>query len=148
MLDSSLISRRQDLRPKVDPEVKRVAQRTAFIARFIVLREGRRSRAHRVIEQLSWSATTTAEELAEMFRQAFLENGDKMQPVERDLRRSLQHAERSVDYFIDQYIERSCLNFGDALRDYHRSNMLLFGDDPTAVPRNGGWRLPEMEQSQ
>lgn len=129
-------------RPKqqLDPELQRSAARTAFVARFIVLREGRRTRAHRVIENLSWDNETTAEELAAMFRQAFIENGDKLGPVDRDIRRALEHARCSAGYFTDQYLGRTTLSFSQALEDYQRSNKLLFGDDEE-VPRTGGWRV-------
>lgn len=90
---------------------------------------------------MSWSEETTAEELVVMFREAFRENGDKMQPVERDLKRAFAHAERSVDYFIGQYLDRSTLSFRDALKDYKRSNELLFGDNEEEIPRSGGWRV-------
>ncbi len=127
----------------VDPGVRNSALRTAFVSRFIVLREGRRSRAHRLIEEMSWNEDTTAEELYQRIRQAFIENGDKLQPVDRDLKRALEHARCSVDYFIDQYVERSTKSFHEALEDYERSNRLLFGDDPKGVPRSGGWkRIP------
>lgn len=115
------------------------ARRTAFVARFIVLREARRTRAHRKIEKISWTKETTAEELSEIFRQAFLENGDNMVPVNRDIRRALAHAERSINHFIGEYSSRSTLNFIDALCDYERSNKLLFGEDEQ--PKTGGWRL-------
>jgi hypothetical protein len=128
-------------RENVDPELRKVAVRTAFIARFIVLREGRRSRAHRVIEDLSWPETTSAPELAAMIREAFVKNGDKLQPVDRDLNRALAHAERSADYFLDNYITRATTSFRDALADYGRSNQLLFGGEGE-VPRKGGWRIP------
>lgn len=114
------------------------ARRTAFVARFIVLREARRTRAHRRIEQLSWSRETTAEELAEIFRGAFKENGDNMVPVNRDIRRALAHADRSINHFIGEYSSRATLNFVDALIDYERSNKLLFGEDDQ--PKTGGWR--------
>lgn len=126
---------------QVDPALRDVAIRTAFVARFIVLREGRRSRAHRLIEKLSWNTNTTAQELAQLFRQAFVENGDKLQPVDRDIQRALKHAERSSGYFIEEYIGRASLNFEEALADYEKSNRLLFGDDPKDVPRCGGWKL-------
>jgi len=129
---------------KVDPDLKRIAQRTSFVARFIVLREGRRSRAHRIIEEMCWEEETTAEELYKRFRAAFVENGDKMQPVERDLNRALAHAEKSIDYFVEQYTSRATLSFKEALEDYVRSNALLFGDNPQEGPRKGGWRLPEL----
>jgi len=122
-------------------EERILALRTAFISRFIVLREGRRTRAHRNIEELSWAPETTAEELVMIFRQAFKENGDKMQPVDRDLKRAFAHAQKSVAHFVRQYVDRASLNFKDALNDYERSNRLLFGDDPSDVPRSGGWRL-------
>lgn len=126
---------------EIDPEQQRSATRTAFVARFIVLREGRRSRAHRIIENMIWDDTTTAEELAEMFRQAFIENGDKLGPVERDIRRALEHARCSANYFINQYVGRSTISFAQALEDYQRSNRLLFGDEEETVPRSGGWRV-------
>ena len=44
------------------------ARRTAFVARFIVLRESKRTRAHRVIEMMDWDDQTTAEDLMERFR--------------------------------------------------------------------------------
>lgn len=130
---------RRGPRREVDPELRRVALRTAFVARFIVLREGRRSRAHRLIEQIAWEDASTAYDLYKMFRQAFLDNGDRLQPVDRDLRRALEHAERSVDYFVQQYCNRSTLSFHDALLDYARSNDLLFGEEGE-IPRSGGWR--------
>ena len=129
-------------RKNVAPEQERAARRTAFVARFIVLREGRRSRAHRQIEDLAWAEATTAEELYKLIRQAFVANGDKLQPVDRDLKRALEHAQCSAGYFVDQYVERQTLSFKDALEDYERSNRLLFGDNPEEVPRTGGWRLP------
>lgn len=131
----------------IEPEIHRAAKRTAFVARFIVLREGRRSRAHRVIESLSWTDETTAEELCQIIRQAFIANGDKLQPVERDLRRAMEHAAYSADYFAGQYSERRTLSFQEALSDYVRSNKLLFGEEPSKDdgPRTGGWRLPGEE---
>ncbi len=117
------------------------ARRTAFVARFIVLRESKRSRSHRLIEQMEWSDHTSAEELAERFREIFRHNGDNMEPVERDIRRALAHASRSLNHFISEYALRSTLNFIDALYDYERSNKLLFGDDEH--PKLGGWRLPQ-----
>lgn len=117
------------------------ARRTAFVARFIVLRESKRSRSHRIIEQLAWDDMTSAEELAERFREIFTSNGDNMEPVERDLRRALAHSSRSLNHFIAEYALRATLNFVDALYDYERSNKLLFGDDEH--PKLGGWRLPQ-----
>lgn len=121
------------------------ARRTAFVARFIVLRESKRSRAHRIIEMMEWGKDTSAELLAEQFRQVFKENGDNLGPVDRDLRRALAHASRSLNYFIVEYAARSTTNFIDALYDYERSNTLLFGGEEQ--PRTGGWRLPrELEK--
>ena len=141
LLKSGIARTRAKDGEKRDEDSRRVALRTAFVARFIVLREGRRSRAHRTIEESSWDESTTAEQLLERFRQAFVDNGDKLQPVERDLQRAYEHALCSVDHFIDQYLERATLDFRTALEDYEHSNRLLFGDDPEAVPRSGGWRL-------
>lgn len=117
------------------------ARRTAFVARFIVLRESKRTRAHRVIELMEWSDTTTAEELAQLFREVFVQNGDNMVPVERDIRRALGHASRSLNHFVREYSTRATLNFIDALFDYERSNALLFGSEDQ--PKPGGWRLPK-----
>lgn len=116
------------------------ARRTAFVARFIVLRESKRTRAHRVIEQMAWKSDTTVEELAEQFRKAFTDNGDNMGPVNRDLRRALEHSKRSLNHFVYEYAARATTNFIDALFDYERSNELLFGSDDQ--PKPGGWRLP------
>lgn len=117
------------------------ARRTAFVARFIVLREGKRSRAHRMIELLTWSKDTTAEELADTIRGVFRDNGDNLRPVERDVRRALAHSSRSLNFFISQYSTRATLNFVDSLWDYERSNSLLFGQGER--PKPGGWRLPQ-----
>ena len=116
------------------------ARRTAFVARFIVLREGKRTKAHRVIEMMEWDDLTTVEELSARFRQAFLDNGDSMMPVDRDLRRSLAHSYRSLKFFIAEYAQRATTDFISALEDYGLSNELLFTDDEQ--PRSGGWRLP------
>lgn len=127
-----------------DDERKRVmirARRTAFISRFIVLREARRSRAHRKIELMQWEDHETAEGMAERFRRVFQNNGDNMENVDKDIRKALAHADRSINHFLWEYNERSVLNFIDALFDYERSNKLLFGDDE--VPKQGGWGLPE-----
>lgn len=116
------------------------ARRTAFVARFIVLREGKRTKAHRTIELMEWDDLTTVEELAARFRQAFVDNGDVMSPVDRDLRRSLAHSYRSLKFFVKEYSRRATLNFIAALEDYGCSNELLFSDEDQ--PRSGGWRLP------
>ena len=116
------------------------ARRTAFVARFIVLREGKRSRAHRVIEMMTWPDAMSAEDLCDVFRRAFLENGDNMTPVDRDLRRALAHSSRSLNHFIAEYATRATTSFIESLFDYERSNTLLFGDDDS--PKPGGWRLP------
>ncbi len=116
------------------------ARRTAFVARFIVLREGKRTRAHRVIELMEWEDLTTVEELAERFRQAFLDNGDNMVPVDRDMRRAMAHSHRSLKFFVTEYSQRSTRSFVEALVDYERSNQLLFGVEEQ--PKPGGWRLP------
>lgn len=117
------------------------ARRTAFVARFIVLRESKRTRAHRVIEMMSWDENTTAQELATRFRDVFVENGDNMAPVDRDINRALGHSNRSLNHFISEYAARATTSFIDALWDYERSNVLLFGSEDQ--PKPGGWRLPQ-----
>lgn len=117
------------------------ARRTAFVARFIVLRESKRTRAHRTIEMMEWSDETTAEELAAKFREVFVKNGDNMTPVDRDINRALGHSSRSLNHFITEYSARATTSFIDSLWDYERSNVLLFGSDEQ--PKPGGWRLPQ-----
>lgn len=117
------------------------ARRTAFVARFIVLRESKRSRAHRAIEKMEWTPKTTAGELAEKFRNEFIKNGDNLFPVDRDIRRALEHSKRSLNHFLKEYAIRSSYSFIEALYDYEKSNELLFGEDES--PKLGGWRLPE-----
>ena len=117
------------------------ARRTAFVARFIVLREGKRTKAHRVIEMMEWDDLTTVEELAHRFRGAFEDNGDNMFPVDRDLRRAVAHSFRSIKFFVSEYAMRATRDFVEALVDYERSNQLLFSDDD--APKPGGWRLPK-----
>ena len=128
---------REDLRN--NPDARRIAIRTAFVSRFIVLRENRRTKAHRKIESMIWEESTSAEELYDKFRQAFIENGDKLVPVDRDLKRALSHAYCSIEHFVGQYLGRSTHSFGEALQDYSKSNHLLFGDED--MPKTVGWRL-------
>ncbi len=122
-----------------DREIIR-ARRTAFVARFIVLREGKRTKAHRTIEMMEWDDLATVEELSARFRQAFVDNGDVMMPVDRDLRRALAHSYRSLKFFIKEYERRATQDFIAALEDYGYSNDLLFSDEDQ--PRSGGWSLP------
>jgi hypothetical protein len=89
---------------------------------------------------MEWDDLTTVEELSGRFRQAFVDNGDVMMPVDRDLRRALAHSYRSLKFFIKEYARRATLDFVAALEDYGYSNELLFSDDDQ--PRSGGWRLP------
>lgn len=117
------------------------ARRTAFVARFIVLRESKRTRAHRTIEMMEWGDETTAEELYDRFREVFIANGDNMEPVDRDLKRALAHASRSLKHFVGEYVSRSSTDFISALVDYERSNSLLFGGEEQ--PKPGGWWLPK-----
>ena len=135
--ESGSRANRDDLRS--NPKAKAIAQRTAFVARFILLRENRRTKAHRQIEAMVWDEDTTAEDLYEMFRKAFQENGDKLTPVDRDLRRALEHAYCSIEHFVGQYLSRSTLDFKSALDDYQKSNSLLFGDED--APKPVGWRF-------
>jgi len=128
-------------REKIPPELLTAVTRTAFISRFIVLREGRRSRAHRAIEKLEWSNSTTAEELYGVIRKCFIKNGDKLMPVDRDLKRALEHARTSALFFVHQYASRLSLDFQSALIDYQKSNELLFEQEGTDAPRTGGWRI-------
>ncbi len=128
---------REDLRNH--SEARRIAIRTAFVSRFIVLRENRRTKAHRKIEAMVWDESASAEELYDMFRQAFIENGDKLTPVDRDLKRALSHAYCSIEHFVGQYLGRSTDTFKEALVDYQKSNQLLFGEDD--LPKVVGWRI-------
>jgi hypothetical protein len=89
---------------------------------------------------MEWDEMASAEELAERFRNAFVENGDNMVPVDRDLRRALAHSQRSIRFFVSEYAVRATASFIDALVDYERSNSLLFGAEDQ--PKPGGWRLP------
>lgn len=129
---------RQGKKEAFDEFAKRNAERTAFVSRFIVLREARKSKAHREIEKMIWQETETAKDIAKKFRKAFLENGDKIETVDRDIKRALDHASCSVNHFIEQYLDRTFLSFQDALLDYKRSNELLFDSE---APRSGGWKL-------
>ncbi|MEZ4753122.1 MAG: hypothetical protein R3A13_02290 [Bdellovibrionota bacterium] len=136
-ISSAFVTDKEDIESLAQIE----ARRTAFVARFIVLRESKRTKAHRVIELMEWSPETTAEELAEIFRNVYIENGDNMTPVDRDIRRALSHSARSLNHFIKEYASRKTHNFIDALYDYERSNELLFGSDDQ--PKPGGWQLPQ-----
>lgn len=117
-----------------------IAVRTAFVAKFILLREGKRSKAHRDIEKLVWNKDSTAEQLYRLFRESFKVNGDKLPAVDRDLKRALQHASGSANFFITQYLSRQTLTFKEALQDYERSNELLFGSEEAPTTKRNGWR--------
>ena len=117
------------------------AIRTAFVAKFILLRESKRSKAHRSIEKLSWQKNTSAKDLYNQFRAEFVRNGDKIVTVEKDLDRALLHAEDSANYFLGQYLSRECLSFKEALLDYERSNELLFGSSVCPNNKRKGWKL-------
>jgi hypothetical protein len=132
---------RDSLNEQVDQLAVTQARRTAFVARFIILREGKRSRAHRTIEHLKWESNATAEELAVKFRQAYIDNKDSIRAIDKDIKRALSHADRSIAFFVHEYNKRATLSFIEALEDYERSTVLLFGDGE--VPRAGGWRLPK-----
>lgn len=140
-MESTAIPATRDVKVDEKDAALQRARRTAFVARFIVLRESKRSRAHRTIELMSWDDSITAEELADKFREVFSKNGDAMSPVDRDIKRALSHASRSLNHFVREYDARATLNFIDALFDYERSNSLLFGADEQ--PKPGGWRLPK-----
>ena len=118
-----------------------IARRTAFVARFIVLRETKNSHAHRTIELMEWEDSTTAEELAKRFREAFAKNHDNLKQVDRELNRSLAHGNRTLQYFIEEYLRRATRSFVDALADYHKSNQLLFGQE--SVPSSSAWNSVE-----
>jgi hypothetical protein len=136
--DVRMIALRNDL--ERDDVCLARARRTAFVARFIVLRESKRTKAHRRIEELEWDSSTSAEDLAAIIREIFIVNGDNMEFVDRDLNRAMAHSSRSISFFIDEYLSRSTVTFIDALFDYEASNQLLFGVDEQ--PKPGGWRLP------
>lgn len=91
---------------------------------------------------MSWDDSASAEDLYDLFRSAFLQNGDKLEPVDRDLKRALSHAYCSIEHFMGQYVSRSTTTFMDALEDYKKSNKLLFGDDVDKEIKSVGWRVP------
>ena len=116
------------------------AKRTAFVTRFIVLREKRRSRAHRLIEHLSWDQYSSAEEVAVMIRSVFKNSGESARSYEPDIRKALNYAKGLYFYFVPQYAERATNCFLDALVDYERSKDLLFSREES--PDCLGWRMP------
>lgn len=121
------------------------ARRTAFVARFIVLRELRRAKAHRTIEVMEWEAHTTAEELYEKFYKAFQESKDNLSQAKSDLKKAMEHVQNSFYHFVNEYSQRATLNFVAALQDFDYSNKLLFGDD---LPKNVAWRNPQEIQKE
>ncbi|MBL7662865.1 hypothetical protein JNK13_08960 [bacterium] len=128
-----------------DPQTemaRKIALRTAFVARFIILRENRKSKVNKAIEDLSWSLDATVDEIYRVIRKTLTEAGDRTQIVDRDLKRAKAYSERTVDYFIDQYLSRATTSFRDALADYQRSSELL-GRDESIQKRSqrSGWRI-------
>ena len=128
------------------PHERQVALRTAFVSRFIVLREEKKSRAHRAIEKLEWSKEETASGLFTRFKEIFDSCKDDETHAERDLVKALEHAERSVDHFMEQYLGRATQSFADALRDHKRSNELLFGSGVSYVSSPIGWKVPKPKE--
>ncbi len=117
------------------------AIRTAFVAKFILLRESKRSKAHRTIEKLSWLENTSVKDLHTIIRNEFIRNGDKLIAVDKDLDRALMYAKASANYFLSQYLSRECLSFREALLDYERSNELLFGTPDCPENKRKGWKF-------
>ena len=115
------------------------AQRTAFLASFIVIREAKRSRAHRKIELMSWSDDATAWDIAQQLGKIFQDNGDKVSSIERDLNRALLHAEKLPLTLYQEYSQRAVCSFVEALKDYETSNSLLFSAQDEG-PKLVGWQ--------
>ena len=138
--DSYTYSSISELKGKDGPNINNqrhiIAERTAFIARFIVIRENQRCKAHRILEKMDWQINTSAEELLERFKSAFLASGDSIKKVDKDLNQAIRQAKHSADYFLEQYLNRATLNFKEALRDYKKSNRLLFGNDRDEIKKS------------
>ena len=92
---------------------------------------------------LAWGENASAEDVANMCRAIFKENGDNMRVVENDIRKAMSHADRSLKHFYEEYEARATNDFIHALHDYERSNALLFGDDDEDRPTSEGWRHPK-----
>lgn len=121
---------------------RRIALRTAFVARFIVLRESRKSEAHRLIERTEWGDIVSAEDLYNEFLEIFSIFKEELFLAKKDLDRALEHSVRSVDHFVEQYAARATTSFSEALRDYWRSNELLFGIKERQRKGKTGWKAP------
>ena len=53
---------------------------------------------------MEWEDDTPVEDLVEKFRQAFIDNGDNMTPVDRDVRRAYREPDRSSVYGMKTFI--------------------------------------------
>lgn len=119
-----------------DPKMKVASTRAAFLSKFILLRENKKSKAHREIEKEFWGPEETAQDLYAKFLCIFEKYKDNK--AKEDLKASLKYAKTLIDYFVNQYSTRITLNFGDALRDYKRTHDLL--EENCLKPM--GWKIP------
>lgn len=126
----------------IDMKKYHSALRNAFIARFIVLTNRRRSRANGLLKKLTWTEEVTAEQLAEIIKGIFVSANDFNETIEKDIAKSIEHANYSAIFFTEYYHQRSILSIKEAVEDYKRSNELLFGDRETTSSS----KLPTVEE--
>ncbi|MCS6960896.1 MAG: hypothetical protein NZT61_00120 [Deltaproteobacteria bacterium] len=120
----------------VPKEVIIRAQRTAFVSKFIILRETKISPAHTVIEMLTWEDKTTYLELANAFEKIFKVTG-RDKTYLKDIKKAIEHAKNLSIAFVNEYARRSGLSFLESLIDYEKSIFILFG--PNYLSSIIGW---------
>lgn len=104
------------------------AKRTAFVSKFIILREKKISQAHSIIERLLWNQKTDYQTLARVFKRIFKFFNDE-RTYESDIKKASEYAKNLPTYFIKEYDTRSGTSFLQALLDYEKSVFILFGSD-------------------
>lgn len=104
------------------------ARRTAFVSKFIILRENKISRSHAILERLHWDDTTTYYDLYRAFYK-ILRAFDKPLCFKKDLDKAKEHAKTLSPTFVREYANRSGQSFLEALIDYEKSVYILFGAD-------------------
>ncbi|MCS6892954.1 MAG: hypothetical protein NZO16_00045 [Deltaproteobacteria bacterium] len=104
------------------------ARRTAFVSKFIILRENKVSRAHEIIEKLAWDDTDSHYTLAKAFEKIFNFFGEDKSYM-KDIEKALLSAKSLSAAFIKEYATRSGKCFLEALLDHERSIFILFGSE-------------------
>ena len=119
-------------------EVKLIrAQRTCYVVKLIIHRENKFATAHRVLEQLIWNDLTPYLAVHKVVEAIFKCFHKSSALFKIDLKRALESAKYLSPTFIAEYNKRSTKSFLEALLDYEKSVIMLFG--PEHLAKIKGW---------